>query len=65
MNENDKPAAPALLRRRPILVTGAAGFIGSNLADRFAREGHDVLVYDTLAPFSLLGAIRRTGSPCL
>ena len=44
-----RPAAPALVRRRPVLVTGGAGFIGSNLADRFAREGHDVLVYDALA----------------
>ncbi|WP_262272550.1 NAD-dependent epimerase/dehydratase family protein [Microvirga yunnanensis] len=42
-------AAPAVLRRRPILVTGGAGFIGSNLADHFATEGHDVLIYDALA----------------
>lgn len=42
-------SAPAILRRRPVLVTGGAGFIGSNLADRFASEGHDVLVYDALA----------------
>jgi CDP-paratose 2-epimerase len=40
---------PAIVGRRPVLVTGGAGFIGSNVADRLAREGHDVLVYDALA----------------
>lgn len=35
-------------RRRPVLVTGGAGFIGCNLSDRLAREGHDVLVFDAL-----------------
>ena len=34
---------------RPILITGGAGFIGSNLADRFASEGHEVRVFDALS----------------
>ena len=34
---------------RPILITGGAGFIGSNLAYRLATEGHEVIVYDALS----------------
>jgi CDP-paratose 2-epimerase len=34
---------------RPILITGGAGFIGCNIADRLARDGHDVLIYDALS----------------
>jgi CDP-paratose 2-epimerase len=41
--------APVPTDRRPILVTGGAGFIGCNIADRLAAQGHDVLVYDALA----------------
>ncbi len=40
---------PAVLGTRPVLVTGGAGFIGCNLADRLAAEGHDVLVFDAMA----------------
>lgn len=31
-----------------VLITGGAGFIGANLADRLAAEGYDVVVYDAL-----------------
>ncbi|WP_343717528.1 SDR family NAD(P)-dependent oxidoreductase [Inquilinus sp.] len=41
--------SPAVIGRRPVLVTGGAGFIGCNLADRLARDGHHVLVLDALA----------------
>lgn len=33
----------------PILITGGAGFIGSNLADRLAGEGHRVRIFDALS----------------
>ncbi|HEY8740023.1 MAG TPA: NAD-dependent epimerase/dehydratase family protein, partial [Candidatus Dormibacteraeota bacterium] len=32
-----------------VLVTGGAGFIGSNLADRLVDDGHQVVVVDDLS----------------
>ena len=34
---------------RPVMITGGAGFIGSNLADRLLGAGENVLVYDNLS----------------
>ena len=33
-----------------VLITGGAGFIGAHVADRLARDGHDVLLLDALLP---------------
>ena len=35
--------------RAPVLITGGAGFIGTNLADRLLRQGRRVRIYDSLA----------------
>ena len=32
-----------------VLITGGAGFIGSNLTHRLVAEGHQVVVYDNLS----------------
>jgi len=34
-----------------ILITGALGFIGSNLADKLLREGHQIVGLDNFDPF--------------
>ena len=36
-------------RERPILITGGAGFIGTNLASRLCAQGYQVLVLDNLS----------------
>ena len=36
-------------RGRYTLITGGAGFVGCNLADRLLSNGHDVLIYDNLS----------------
>jgi CDP-paratose 2-epimerase len=35
-------------RPKPVLITGGAGFLGANLADRLAGDGVPVLVFDSL-----------------
>ena len=33
----------------PVLITGGAGFIGTNVAARLLERGHDVIVFDNMA----------------
>ena len=40
-------ATPATILPRRLLVIGGAGFVGSNLALRLARDGHHVVAADT------------------
>ncbi len=40
---------PALHSVKPVLITGGAGFIGANLAERLAREGEHIHLFDALA----------------
>ena len=37
------------MQRQQILVTGGAGFIGTNMCERLLRDGHEVIVLDNLS----------------
>ena len=32
-----------------VIVTGGAGFIGSNLVDELIKDGHEVIIFDDLS----------------
>ena len=50
LREVRRLSTPATIGRcQPVLVAGGAGFIGCNLADSLAADGHDVLVLDALS----------------
>lgn len=46
-----------------ILITGAAGFLGSHLADRLLRDGHNVLGVDNLSTGNLENLAHHHGEP--
>ncbi|MBL7741989.1 MAG: SDR family oxidoreductase [Chitinophagaceae bacterium] len=45
------------MKRKRVLITGAAGFLGSHLADRFIKEGYHVIGMDNL----ITGDLRNIG----
>lgn len=49
MTPSPTPAPAGTADRRPVLVTGGAGFVGTNLVDRLATAGHRAVVLDSLA----------------
>jgi CDP-paratose 2-epimerase len=44
-----RPAEHSARRKKPVLITGGAGFIGTNLASRLLSEDRPVLIYDNLS----------------
>ena len=47
-------AMKGTLNKMKILVTGGAGFIGSNISEIYAQKGHEVVVIDNLSRMNLL-----------
>src|SRR6187401_2813628 len=45
------------MEKKTTLITGAAGFLGSHLCDRFIKEGHHVIAIDNL----ITGDIKNIG----
>lgn len=50
-------------KKRTILITGGAGFIGSHLADRLLQRGHKVSAFDNLSNGSLDNLKPASASP--
>ncbi len=46
-----------------VLITGAAGFLGSHLVDRFLSDGHSVIGMDNLITGSLANVAHLDGKP--
>lgn len=51
------------IRKKRILVTGGAGFIGSHLCERFLKEGHEVICLDNFFTGSKSNVIHLLDHP--
>jgi dTDP-glucose 4,6-dehydratase len=51
-------------KRKTVLITGAAGFIGSHLCDRFLAEGWKVIGMDNLITGSMNNIAHHLGNDC-
>jgi len=47
------------MRRMKIVVTGAAGFIGSHTCERLAKQGHDVIGFDSFDNYLYDSGLKR------
>jgi dTDP-glucose 4,6-dehydratase len=50
------------MAKERVLITGAAGFLGSHLCDRFIKEGYDVIAMDNLITGSMDNIAHLMGS---
>ena len=50
-------------KKSKVLITGGAGFIGSNLARELIKEGYDVSILDDFSYGSMLNLTKENGEP--
>ncbi len=51
------------MNNKRILITGAAGFLGSHLCDRFIKEGYYVIAMDNLITGDLMNIEHINSNP--
>lgn len=51
------------MSQKRILITGAAGFLGSHLCDRYIKEGYDVIAMDNLITGDLMNIEHLRSNP--
>jgi len=62
-NSNERYFKEEAGERSKVLITGGAGFIGSNLARELVKEGYDVSILDDFSYGSMLNLTKENGEP--